>query len=186
MTGLVDIIGLAILALWFTFRLLRLIAIRENALPVAFALVLIIMVVWASNPVFAATVSVLAPFGVLLPALCLRSISRSLGVRITPFHWIELLAFIILYSLFLAASAGMLGFDPYRYGYTLPGAIGIALVFCLIGFLMDSLFLPLVALISTVLWFFGLGSSNAFDNVTHVILLPVALIDLPFAIFRQR
>ena len=186
MSGFVDILGLAAVALWVVFRLLRLIAIRENALPVAFALVLIVMVVWASNPVFAATVSVLAPFGVLLPALCLRSISRSLGVRITPFHWAELLAFLILYGLFLAGSAGLLGFDPYRYGYTIPGAIGIALLFCLIGFVMDSLFLPLVALVSTLLWFFGLGSSNAFDNVTHVVLIPLALIDLPFAILRRR
>ncbi len=185
MTGFVDIVGLAAVALWVTFRLLRLIAIRENALPVAFALVLIVMVAWLSNPVFAAAVSVLAPFGVLLPALCLRSITRSLGMRITPFHWVELLAFVLLYSLFLAASAGVIGFDPYRYGYTLPGAIGIALVFCLIGFLMDSLFLPLVALVSTVLWFFGLGSSNALDNVTHVVLLPAALFALPFAILRR-
>jgi hypothetical protein len=185
MTGLVDIAGLAIVALWATFRLLRLIAIRENALPVAFALVLIVIVAWLSNPVFAATVSVLTPFGVLLPALCLRSITRSLGVRVTPFHWAELLAFLILYGLFLAASAGLLDFDPYRYGYTLYGAVGIALVLCLLGFLTDSLFLPLVALVSLLLWTFSLGSSNVFDNVTHVFLLPAALIALPVAILRR-
>jgi len=185
MIGLVDIAGLASVALWATFRLLRLIAIRENALPIAFALVLIIMVVWFSNPVFAAIVSVLAPFGVLLPALCLRSIVRSLGVRVTPFHWAELLGFLVLYGLFLAASAGVIPVDPYRYGYTLPGAVAIAVLFCLLGFLTDRLFLPLVALLSLTLWVFGLGSSNAFDNFAHVILLPAALIALPFAILRR-
>ena len=185
MTGIVDIAGLAVVALWVTFRLLRLIAIRENALPVAFALVLIVLVVWLSNPVFAATVSVLAPFGVLLPALCLRSIARSLGVRATPFHWAELLAFVTLYGLLLAASAGLVGLDLYRFGYTLPGALGIAVLFCLVGLMMDSLFLPLVALTSLALWSFGFGSSNAFDNFTHLALLPVALIALPIAILRR-
>ena len=184
LAAIVDFAGLISIALWVVFRLLRLIALRENALPVAFSLVLILMVAWPSNPAFAAAVAVLAPFGVLLPALALRSIARSLGVRIKPFHWAELLGFAGLYGAFLAASGGVIPLDVYAFGYTPVGAAGVALAFCLWGLIRNSLFLPVAALISTVIWVFDLGSSNAFDNLTHVALLPLAIIALPGAILR--
>lgn len=184
LSAIVDFAGLAAIALWVIFRLLRLIALRENALPIAFSLVLILMVAWPSNPAFAAGAAVLAPLGVLLPAMVLRSISRSLGIRIKPFHWAELLVFLALYSTFLSASAGLLPIDLYAFGYAPPGAIGIALFFCVWGLIRNSLFLPVTALISTTLWAFDLGSSNAFDNLSHVVLLPMALIALPSAILR--
>lgn len=183
--GIVDYGGLIAVTLWVVFRLLRLIALRENALPIAFSVVLIVTVTWPGNPVFVGMIALFAPFGVLLPALAIRSITRSLGVRVMPFHWAELLIFLLIYGFFIASSAGALPFDLYHLGYAPTGAAGLSLALCLWGMVRNSLFLPITSLVSLALWQAGLGSSNAFDNLTHLALLPLALIALPGAILRQ-
>lgn len=185
MSGLAEYAGLSALILWLVFRALRLVAIRENALPVGFAIVLIIFAIWPDNPIFAALVALFSPFGVLFPALALRSITRSLGFRPKPFHWAELLGFVLAYSGFLAAAAGVLPFDLFAYGYSPIGATCVTLFLCAMGFIRNCLFLPSVGLISMALWTANLGSSNAFDNVTHLALLPLAVVALISNILRR-
>ena len=179
-----DYIGLVLVSLWIVFRMLRLVALRENAGPIAFSIILIAFAAWPGNPVFAGLTALFAPFGVLLPALCARSMARSLGLRVMPFHWTDLFLFLVLHGILISASSGLLPSDIYAYGYAPVGAMALALITCIWGFLRENLFMPGVALIATLLWVADIGSSNAFDNFAHLTLWPLALIALPRAILR--
>ena len=52
-------------------------------------------------------VALLAPFGVMLPALALRQVAASLGLPVMSFASWELLAFLVAYILFLASAFGL-------------------------------------------------------------------------------
>ncbi len=123
-------------------------------------------------------VALLAPFGVMLPALAVRHVAVSLGVPMAPFAAWELVGFLVLYAVFLAAAFGVVPVDLYRFGFAPVPVAVMVLVVCAYGFVTGNWFLPLVAVLGQAAWVMGWGSSNWFDYVLHVVMWPVALVVL--------
>ena len=123
-------------------------------------------------------VALLEPIGVVLPLLVLRQVAGAMGWPLPAFSSPELLIFLMLYIGFLSASMGVLPFDPYRLGYApLPvGAMVLAL--CLYGLATGNWAIPVIAVAGQALWVAGIGSSNWFDHVLHVLLVPVVAVVL--------
>lgn len=128
-------------------------------------------------------VALLAPFGVMLPALAVRNVATTLGVPIPGFSAPEILVFLILYTAYLAAAFGKLPVDLYRLGYAPRPVALMVLTLCAYSFLTGNWFLALVAVAGQAFWTLGWGSSNWFDHVLHVLLWPLAVVVLFAQIF---
>ncbi len=135
------------------------------------------------NLIIGGAIAVLAPFGVMLPALALASMAAGIGVEVVQFSAWELLAFLLLYTAFLTSAFGVIPVDIYRLGYAPLPVAGMVLAVCLYGLLTGNWFLSLVAVLGQVFWVMKWGSSNWFDYVLHVLLWPVALISLISRLF---
>lgn len=119
-------------------------------------------------------VAVMAPFGVMLPALAARHMAVALGMDIPGFTTPEIAVFLVLYVAFLCTAFGVIPVDLYRLGYA-PGAVGaMVLALCAYAALTGNWFLAAVAVLGQVAWLMGWSSSNWFDLVLHVFLVPVA------------
>ena len=128
-------------------------------------------------------VALVGPIGVVLPLLVLRYIGADLGLSVQVFGTVELLAFLGAYLVFLAATLGMVPVDMYRWGYA-PVPVGaMVLILCGYGALTGNVFIPLVAVTGQALWVTGWGSSNWFDHVLHVLLVPITIIVLALRMF---
>ena len=115
-------------------------------------------------------VALLAPFGVMLPALALRHMAMGAGMPMVPFGTSELVVFLLGYTAFLCAAFGLLPIDLYRMGYApLPVAV-MVLAVCAYGAATGNWFLPLIAVLGQAFWVMGWGSSNWFDYVLHVLM----------------
>ncbi|MEM9911777.1 MAG: hypothetical protein AAF922_13430 [Pseudomonadota bacterium] len=123
-------------------------------------------------------VAIFAPFGVMLPALALRHLAVSLGVDVPGFSSLELFAFLMAYILFLMAAFGLLPVDFYRLGYSAKIVGLMTLALCLYALASGNWFLALVAVGGQAVWAVGWSSSNWFDTVLHVTLVPAAFITL--------
>lgn len=121
-------------------------------------------------------VAVLEPMGIVLPILILRHMLGALGVPFEPFGGLELFFFLLVYLPFLLCAFDLLPFDPYRVGYRALPVAGVALAICLYALLSGHWVLALIAVAGQGLWVFKLGSSNYFDHVVHVSLVPVAFV----------
>lgn len=125
-----------------------------------------------------AIVAVLGPIGVVLPLLVLRQMAGALGVPVMPFGTVELAVFLLAYLAFLATAMGVLPAEIYRLGYAPLWVGAIVLAICAYGLWQGSVFLPALAVLAQVLWVMGWGSSNYFDHILHVGLIPAVLIVL--------
>jgi len=123
-------------------------------------------------------VALLAPFGVMLPALALRHAAVTLGVQVPGFATWELLAFLVLYTAFLATAFGVIPVEVYRLGYAPVAVTVMVLAVCAHALATGNWFLALVAVSGQAAWTMGWGSSNWFDHVLHVALWPVAAVVL--------
>lgn len=128
-------------------------------------------------------VAVLGPIGVVIPLLALRQMAGVLGVPVHPFGTLELLVFLAAYLVFLAAAMGALPAEIYRLGYAPLWVAGIVLAICAYGLWQGSVFLPALAVSAQLLWVLGWGSSNYFDHILHVGLIPAVLIVLVARVF---
>ncbi|RKF14012.1 hypothetical protein D6850_12590 [Roseovarius spongiae] len=167
--------ALAVLIGWLAWALggMALSPVPATALGAAIGLGAV--TVFAGTLPIAALIALLAPFGVMLPALALRQVGAHLGLPVAPFSTLELAAFLVAYLVFLAAAMGAVPVDLYRFGYApLPVAL-MTLAVCAYGFATGNLFLPLVAVAGQLAWALGWGSSNWFDHVLHVLLIPIVL-----------
>ena len=178
MTGVVSKLGLAVLLGWVAWGLFSL----GLDLPLSLAVGLAIgaacaFALRATLPV-GALMAVLDPIAIVLPLLALRHMSASLGVSVHPFDTAELVAFLLLYLTFLATAAGALPWEVYRLGYAPVPVALIALALCAFGLWQGTAFLPLVAVTGQILWVLGWGSSNYFDHILHVALVPVVVVVL--------
>lgn len=125
-----------------------------------------------------AVIAVLAPFGVMLPALALRHMAGHLGLPVMPFATWELILFAVLYTGFLASAMAVLPVDVYRLGYAPLPVAGMVLAVCAYGALTGNWVLPLVAVLGQLGWIMGWGSSNWFDYMLHFLMLPLVLVVL--------
>lgn len=128
-------------------------------------------------------VAVLAPFGVLLPALALRHVAVGLGGEIPGFSALEIAVFLAAYLLFLVASFGLLPVDLYRLGYAARPVALMVLALCLYALATGNWFLAVVVVAGQAVWAAGWSSSNWFDTVLHVLLVPIAAIALLIRLF---
>lgn len=177
MTGLLTIGAAAILLGWTAFALTGLVADARAAMLAA-AVCAACALILRDTQALRGAVAVLAPFGVMLPALALRDVASKMGVPALPFTPWELAGFLLAYGAFLAAAFGVIPVDMYRLGYApLPVAV-MVLALCAWGLVTGNWFLPLVAVIGQLGWVMGWGSSNWFDYVLHVLMIPVAVVAL--------
>lgn len=170
-------IALAIVLGWTGFALAGLWAGPVGASMAGGAVTALVLAL-RSNIVVAGAMALLSPLGVMLPALALRDVAATWGLPVVPFGTTELMIFITAYATFLASAMGVLPVDLYRLGYAPRPVAAMVLMVCGYGLVSGTLFLPLAAVAGQALWLARLGSSNWFDHVLHVVLLPVGVVAL--------
>ena len=175
MTGVLAHAALAVLIAWVIWALGSFALAPLPAIALGTGIGLATILVFSHSLPIGALIAVLAPFGVMLPALALRHMGSGLGLPVTAFSTPELLIFLVAYLAFLAAAMGVIPFDLYRYGYApIPVAV-MVLAVCLYGAATANPFLPLVAVTGQLVWATGWSSSNWFDQMLHVALIPVVV-----------
>ena len=128
-------------------------------------------------------VALLAPFGVMLPALALRHMAVAQGLSIPGFSTGEIAVFLLVYIAFLCTAFGVIPVDLYRYGYAPWPVATMVLAVCAYALLTGNWFLAGVAVTGQLAWVMGWGSSNWFDMMLHVLLVPVAAVTLITRLF---
>ncbi len=183
MSGLGASLALAIVVGWVVFALSGWAV--SAPLATGFGLVIGLGVAFGLQGSMAVggAVALLAPFGVMLPALVLRHVAMKLGVPMVPFSSVELLVFLAAYLVFLMTAFGVVPVDLYRFGYAPWPVAAMVLAVCAYGAVTGNWMLPLVAVLGQVFWVLGWGSSNWFDYVLHVLLVPVTVIVLVGRLF---
>ncbi len=178
MSGLGASVALALLLAWVIFALVGLFLSPPIAVALG-AVVGVAAVVLARDTLgVSGLIAVLAPFGVMLPALAARHMAGSLGADIPGFSSVEIAVFLLVYVVFLSTAFGVIPVDLYRYGYA-PWPVGaLVLAVCAYAWLTGNWFLAGVAVLGQVFWMLGWGSSNWLDHVLHVFLVPVAAVVL--------
>lgn len=174
---------MAVMVGWVVFALLGWVASPGLSAGLGAVAGVVVVAVFRESMAVGGAVALLAPFGVMLPALALRHVAVSLGVPMAGFVTWELLVFVVLYAVFLAAAFGVVPVDIYRLGYAPVPVAVMVLAVCGYGFATGNWFLPLVAVLGQAAWVMGWGSSNWFDDVLHVVMWPVALVVLVGRIF---
>lgn len=144
-----------------------------------------ILLAWPfrSSIISTGAVALLAPFGIMLPALAVRHVALGLGVEIPGFSSFEIAVFLAAYIFFLLAAFGRVPVDLYRYGYFARPVAGMTLLLCLYAFATGNWFLALVVVAGQGVWAAGWTSSNWFDTILHVTLVPIAAITLVMRLF---
>lgn len=178
MTGMLTSLWLAVLLGWAGYCLLGTVIPAPLAAGLGGLAGVLAVLAFRDTVALRAMVAVLGPVGVVLPLLALRHVAGGLGLPVQGFPIAGLVAFLLAYLLFLAASMGVVPVDPYRLGYApLPVAV-MVLAVCALGAVQGNVFLPLLAVLAQGLWVAGWGSSNWFDHVLHVALVPVVAVVL--------
>ncbi len=178
MAALGSAMALMILLGWIAFALLGIGFAAPLTVWLGIAFGVLCVVFLRETTGLRGMVALLAPFGIMLPALALRHMAGHLGLAFTPFHTGEILIFLLLYLAFLAAAMGALPLDIYRLGFApLPVAL-MVLALVAYGAAQGSLFIPALAVLGQLIWVLGWGSSNWFDHMLHVALIPVAIVVL--------
>lgn len=178
MSGLGAVLALAILLAWTLFALLN--GFLGAGAPIGLgALAGLLMAILMKDTVaVSGAIALLAPFGVMVPALAMRHMANAMGADIPGFSLAELAVFTLLYTGFLATAFGVIPVDLYRFGYA-PVPVGLmVLALCGYAFLTGNWFLAGIMVLAQLAWMMGWGSSNWLDHVLHVLMWPVALVTL--------
>lgn len=176
MTGIGASAALAVLTGWVVFALASWVVAPGIAAGIGAAAGAVLVLAFRDSVAAGGAVALLAPMGVMLPALALRDVAVRLGLPVPGFATWEIAAFFVLYTGFLAAAFGVVPADPYRLGYAPVPVAAMVLALCSYALLTGNWFLALVAVLGQAGWVIGWGSSNWFDHVLHVALWPVAAV----------
>ena len=183
MTGIGASAVLAVLLGWVVFALAGLVFSPAAAAGLGLVVGVGLAFCLRGSVAIGGMVALLAPFGVMLPALALRHVGAKLGLPVVPFATWELVLFLVVYTGFLATAFGVIPVDLYRLGYAPLPVAAMVLAVCAYGALTGNWFLPMVAVAGQLFWVLGWGSSNWFDYVLHVLMWPVALVVLVGRLF---
>ncbi|MEQ8255767.1 MAG: hypothetical protein RLO38_00190 [Roseovarius confluentis] len=178
MSGLGATVGVAVVLGWVVFALSGLVLSSSLAAGLAIVAAVLVGVLYRDTVAVNGAVAVLAPFGVMLPALALRHVAVSLGWDVPGFSGVEIAVFLCAYMAFLVCAFGVIPVDVYRFGYAPWPVAGMVLAVCLYALVTGNWFLAGVAFLGQLAWVMGWGSSNWFDLVLHVLLVPVAVVVL--------
>lgn len=167
---------LAVIIAWMAWGGASLMVSTPLSLFIGAAVGLLVIGVFRDTLAINGLMALLEPIGIILPLLILRQAAGALGWDWPAFSNLELLVFLILYVAFLASAFGVVPVEAYRLGYA-PGPVAImVVVLCLYGFLTGNWFVPLAAVAAQAMWVAGAGSSNWFDHILHVALVPVIVV----------
>lgn len=168
-----DLLAWYVVAFWICFRVTLAITNPRAAFGVAAAVAAASLMLPSVAPLMTA---VFAPFGFLLPALAIRDVAGRNGIKIAPFHVLEIAVAMFATALFIAASIGVFTFDPYRLGYgpLVPGAL--ALVGILWTLYRKHFLIAAAILAAQITWSFGFLSPNFFDLVLHALVVPICAV----------
>lgn len=183
MSGVLAAGGLAVVLAWVVFALTGWVVAAPVSVWLGGLVGALAVLLLRDTLPLRGLVALLAPFGVMLPALALRHMAAKLGLPVVPFGTLELVVFLLAYLVFLASAMGALPLEVYRLGYAPWPVAAMVLAICAYGFVTGNWFLPLIAVLGQALWLTGWGSSNWFDYVTHVLLVPVAAVVLVLRLF---
>jgi len=176
-------VALGLVMGWLVFWFAGLFASPLGALIWAIVIAgVAVTALWDSVPV-AGAMAVLAPFGVMLPALALRHVLVQFGMPVPGFSSLEIGIFLLVYMVFLLTAFGVIPADLYRYGYAPWPVAGMVLAVCFYALVTGNWFLAGVAVFGQLAWVMGWGSSNWFDMMLHVLLVPVAVVTFILRLF---
>lgn len=173
MTDLFEASAAGILTGWCLYRVLGRFLPRNTTLLVAVGVGFMPFFVMPGLAFYALVIAVFAPFGMMLPVLAAQSILRDFGIGSKRFATVDLIVILVLYVGFIAASIGVIDWDPYRYGYAPLWGGAMAVGLCIYGALRGHIGVCIAALGGQILWMMDIGSSNYFDHVSHVMIIPV-------------
>lgn len=182
MSAIYELICAAILLGWCASRLLMLALPDRRAVWVGYGGAGMIILFAHHTMPLGFFVALFAPFGVLLPALALQNSARVFGFNASRYRRRDIIVFLAIYLAFLAASAGVVDWHPYSYGYDAFGAAVVALVLAVFALWRGYVVVLAVVVTAQILWLAGIGSSNFFDQISHVLLIFV----LPISALRNR
>lgn len=169
-------ITLGIIIGWIAFRLGRFATGRLIGYLFGIAAgIYCVIVARDSLPILYFT-AIFSPIAVTIPLLAIRNTFAIFTFPWPRFSKSEVTLFLVLYIIFLSASMGVFTFDPYRFGYDPVIAGGVALALVIYGTIRRNPFFAIVAVSGQILWVFEIGSSNYFDHITHVLLIPISLV----------
>jgi hypothetical protein len=169
---------LALIIAWVMWGVASLVLSGPLSLMIGAALGFLIVFAFRESFPVMGLMALLEPIGIILPLLILRQASGALGWDWPAFSTEELLIFLLFYVAFLATAFGVIPLEAYRIGYA-PGPVAVmVLALCLYGFLSGNWFVPLTAVAAQAMWVAGAGSSNWFDHILHVALVPVVVVVL--------
>lgn len=178
MTELGASVALAILLSWVVFAISGFMMADIRAVTLGAVVGIAWVLLARDSMALRGMVALLAPFGVMLPALALRHAGVKLGFEVPSFGTLELGVFLLAYIMFLMTAFDVVPVDLYRFGYAPMPVAMMVLAVCGYGLATGNWFLPLVAVLGQAFWVMGWGSSNWFDFVLHVLLVPVTAIAL--------
>ncbi|QYX56217.1 hypothetical protein K1T73_14305 [Roseovarius sp. SCSIO 43702] len=179
---IVSLVFVAILAWWLGFVLILPWADAQMAVLAGVVLGVGTTVGLRDSVVVRGAVAVLEPLGVVLPILALRHMAVTAVPEAGPVlgdwsGW-ELLTILLAYLGFLAGAMGVFRLSLYPLGYRAGPVAGMVLALCILALLAGNLTLAVVAVAGQAMWVLRLGSSNWFDHVLHVLLVPVIVVEL--------
>ena len=169
---------LAILIGWTISKIVGVVAPRKLALVVGIIVGLAVATIARGAPPILYFTAILSPIAITVPLLAVRNFLQTSGISCPRFSKVELAGILVLYIVFLAASMGVISFDFYRLGYNPVWAGVFALFLIGYGAFRRNPFFPIIAIFGQVLWTFDIGSSNYFDHIGHVLLVPIIVVAL--------
>jgi len=178
MTGLGALAALAVVLGWAVFALAGWVVPPALAAGIGAATGAGLVLAFRDSAGLGGAVALIAPMGMMLPALALRDVAVRLGVPVPGFSTWEIAAFLALYTAFLATAFGAIPVEVYRLGYAPVPVAAMVLASCGWGLVSGNWLVALVAVLAQAAWATGQGSDNWFDHVLHVALWPVAAVVL--------
>lgn len=117
--------------------------------------------------------AIFSPIGVVLPAIAIQNSLKTIGFQFVQFSRIEIATVFVLFLAYILASIGFVNWDPYRYGYSAVGVGIVSITISTYCFIRGHIVLLAAIFISQILWYLEIGSSNYYDNIGNMLLIPI-------------
>lgn len=120
--------------------------------------------------------AVLAPFGVMLPALCVRDSLRKVGWVAPDVPPMDLLVFAGLMGFVVLGAFGLVPVFAYGWFYGGVGPAVLAVALAAWALWRGQIVVLIAVLLAQLQWLADHGSSNFYDHVAHFALIPALVL----------